>query len=109
VADRLSFGGLWALGMAFQVVGCGTDEPRGPVQTVVVLGLVTALIGGLGALVRGRTSTAGWAFSACACGLLAATLDLPTVPTVAVRELGLYSLLTLATGAFAVRWDFSFG
>jgi hypothetical protein len=83
------------------------DAPNslGPVQAFLVFGLVVALAGTGLALLRASYSSIAWAFAAVFCGLLSATLDLPAVPAMAAREMGLYTLLALITGAFAIRWD----
>lgn len=105
VADRVVFGGVWALGMAYQVLGCDSPDPVGHVQAFLLGGMAAALAVVLVSLLVASHSAPDWAFAACFCGLLAATLDLPADAAVAVREMGLYGVLGLITGAFGLRWD----
>lgn len=105
LVDRAILAGAWAVGVAYQVVACNSDNAIGPVQGLLLAGLVVALLATAFNLLRASFSAIGCAFTACFCGLLAATLDLPSVPTVASREMALYAFLALVTGAFAIRWD----
>ena len=105
LADRAILAGAWVAGVGYQVIACHSENAVGPVEGLLLAGLVVALLGTAFNLLRASFSAIGCAFTACFCGLLAATLDLPSVPTVASREMGLYAFLALITGAFAIRWD----